>query len=168
MLTKGSTKMSILIALGMLANSACGMSPLLNHSLPNRSLGQETSAKFELKCRLAFPEQDLCADMDLSKAPKNSNEEGSVKIYFWNPNRNNEFQNPKVNWVFKPWMSSMGHGTGKVELTEEKPGVFVANKLSYVMGGEWDLFIVMQPSQRDPNKEPNQRNVEKITVVVGE
>lgn len=165
-----------MIALSMLANQACGMSPLLNHDVPNRLANQDAeTAKFEKKCLMAFPSQSLCGNLDLSNAPKNSSEEGSVMIYFWNPNRAGVMMNPTVNWKFTPWMSDMGHGTGKTEITQAKdqngkdmPGVYVVNKLSFVMGGEWDLFVVMEPTTRDPNKEPEQRNVQKISHLVNE
>jgi hypothetical protein len=171
---KGNFKMNALIALGMMVTSACGYSPILNHNTPNREQ-QDASAKVEKKCSFSFSKQGLCADLDLSKAPKNSGDEGSVKVYFWNPNQANAYVNPSVNWKFTPWMSSMGHGTSKTEIANAKdqngndiPGVFVISKLSFVMGGEWDLFIVMEPTQRDPNKESEKRNVDKVSYLVNE
>jgi hypothetical protein len=172
---KGSKIMNTLIALGMMANAACGLSPLLNHDVPNRATGQEVEARTEMKCKYAFAKQGLCADVDLSKAPKTAAQQGSVKIYFWNPNRAGAMVNPSVNWKFTPWMSGMGHGTGKTDVANAKdengkdlPGVFIVSKLEFVMGGDWDLFIVMEPTTRDPNKEPEQRNVEKISYFVNE
>ncbi len=167
--------MNTLIALGMMANAACGVSPLLNHDVPNRASGQEVEARTDMKCKYAFAKQGLCADIDLGKAPKSAGQQGSVKIYFWNPNRAGAMVNPSVNWKFTPWMSSMGHGTGKTEITNAKdengkdlPGVFIVSKLEFVMGGDWDLFIVMEPTTRDPNKEPVQANVEKVSYFVNE
>jgi hypothetical protein len=173
---KGSNRMISMIALSMLANQACGLSPLLNHDVPNRAAADSSAVgKFEKKCNLTFPKQSLCADIDLTNVPKNTTAEGSVKIYFWNPNRAGVMMNPTVNWKFTPWMSSMGHGTAKTEITQAKdqngnemPGVFVVSKLSFVMGGEWDLFVVMEPTTRDPNKEPEQNNVQRAVVNVNE
>jgi len=173
---KGSTRMILMIALSMLANQACGMSPLLNHDVPNRNATESAEVgKFGKDCKLTFPRQSLCANIDLTNVPKNSSSEGSVKIYFWNPNRAGVMMNPTVNWKFTPWMSDMGHGTGKTEITQAKdqngndlPGVFVVNKLSFVMGGDWDLFVVMEPTTRDPNKESEQLNVQRVVVNVNE
>jgi hypothetical protein len=173
---KGSSRMFSMIALSLLANQACGVSPLLNHDVPNRTAPERAEVgKFEKKCNLSFPKQGLCADIDLTNVPKNSSSEGSVKIYFWNPNRADAMVNPTVNWKFTPWMSDMGHGTGKTEITQAKdqngndmPGVFVVSKLSFVMGGEWELFVVMEPTTRDPNKEPEQLNVQRVVFNVNE
>ena len=144
--------MNTLFALGMLITSACGYSPILNHASPDRSLQDvDTAGKTSLNCRFDFKTQNYCADFVWVKEPKNSDDEGAMKIYFWNPNRPTEFVSPNATVGVKLWMSSMGHGSGKVTVqpaldqnNKAIPGVYDATNVNFVMGGDWDIFLQLK------------------------
>ncbi len=145
--------MNTLFALGLMITSACGYSPILNHTSPVRATSDAASGeKTSLNCRYYFKLQNLCADFVWEKEPKNSDDEGAMKIYFWSPDRPSVFVNPGVAFVgVKLWMTTMGHGSGKVAVKQavdssgiKMPGVFDATQINFVMGGEWDIFIQLK------------------------
>lgn len=141
------------ITLGMLITNACGYSPLLNHTTPNRvsvETNSDTSQQ-SLNCRFFFKLQNYCADFEWVKEPMNSEDEGSMKIYFWRPEQPTVFVSPSAMVGVKLWMTSMGHGSRKVTVRpalnadgKRIPGVFDATEVTFVMAGDWDIYLQLK------------------------
>lgn len=136
-------------------NIACGMSPLLNHSNPNRpqSVTQAVNAPQERTCDWYFKSQDLCATYTWVKEPTRE-EEGSFKLIFFKAGAPAVNAEPIAASVFvKLWMPDMGHGSQKVVTVHSKdsrgndlPGEFDATEVSFVMSGKWEIFVQLKDS----------------------
>ncbi len=139
--------MTSLFALILTVTSACGYSPLLNHTSPHRSpesVAIENDA--ERTCRMEFQGGLFCADFSWVSEPANG-AEGSLNVYFW-PKANPGVLTTPENFQLgvKLWMPDMGHGSQKVKVDFARdskgdviPGVFDATEILFVMGGEWEI-----------------------------
>ncbi len=145
--------MNTILTMALMLTSACGYSPILNHTSPDRILQQADSTSPSLNCRYFFKLQNYCADFVWLSEPKNSDESGSMRIYFWKPENPAEFVSPSALVGVKLWMSSMGHGSGKVLVNssldssgKKIPGIYEATQVNFVMPGEWDILIQLKDS----------------------
>jgi len=145
-----------------LANTACGMSPLLHHAdsvdgvIPtqsgsaNDSVGERTSA-----CEWSFPTVGLCAHHVWMKEPDRENE-GSFRLVFFKPDQPTIAVEPSsvsntASVFVKLWMPEMGHGSQKVVTIPAKdaqganlPGEYDATEVYFVMGGTWEIHIQLK------------------------
>lgn len=146
--------MTSLIALGLMLNSACGYSPLFNHTSPVRNV--ETVAiesENSLACRMELKSQNLCADFIWVKEP-NRDEEGAMKLYFWKKDQPGIFSAPSASLLtVQLWMPDMGHGSQKTKVALAKdangailPGVYDVTEVFFVMGGNWDIRVQLKDS----------------------
>lgn len=138
-----------LVGFLVLANTACGMSPLANHTVPNRNVDTASvSNESTATCDLYFQTQDLCAKMIWSKEPTRS-DEGAFKLYFFARSEVGSqaptLSEPSAASVFvKLWMTTMGHGSQKVITSHTANGTYDANEVFFVMGGNWDIIVQLK------------------------
>jgi len=132
--------MNSIITLCLMANAACGNSPLFNHTYPIRS--QEKVAiesENALTCKFEFQSHTLCADYIWVKEPQGS-DEGEMKVYFWHKDQPGVFTSlSDLQLGVKLWMPDMGHGSQKVKVSSLETGVYDASEIMFVMGGEWEI-----------------------------
>ena len=132
--------MNSILAMCLVANAACGYSPLFNHTHPVRAPESVAiESENSLSCKLQFQSQNLCADFVWVKESQGY-DEGSMNIYFWHPEQPGVFTSPSDLQVgVKLWMPDMGHGSQKVKVSSSQAGVFDATEIVFVMGGEWEI-----------------------------
>jgi len=144
-----------------LANTACGMSPLLHHANPadgtdaitndstNDSIDHPASA-----CEWSFPTLGLCAHHVWTKEPDRENE-GSFRLVFFKPDQPAVAVDPSAlgaTTVFvKLWMPEMGHGSQKVVTIPAKDaqgaslaGEYDATEVYFVMAGNWEIYVQLK------------------------
>ncbi len=145
--------MTSILAL-LLTSSACGYSPLLNHTNPVRvSENAPMRTESELTCRLEFQSQTLCADFIWVKEPRGS-DEGAMKVYFWHKDQPGTYADlGTLQLGVKLWMPDMGHGSQKVKVDSAKdpngqslPGIYDAAEVMFVMSGEWEIHFQLKDS----------------------
>lgn len=135
-----------MITMCLMANAACGYSPLLNHTYPVRvSEDAGIQAEQNISCRMEFQNHTLCADYVWVKEPRGS-DEGAMKVYFWQKNQPGTYESPEFSVGVKLWMPDMGHGSQKVKVSPAKDssgqilnGVYDATEVMFVMGGDWEI-----------------------------
>jgi hypothetical protein len=145
--------MTTVIAMCLMANAACGYSPLLNHTQPVRAPVNEIArTEDSLDCRFEFNSGNICADFVWVKEPNGSGVEGSAKIYFWLKSNPGVFVSPLLLDVgVKLWMPDMGHGSQKVKVApalsangQKVTGIYDATEVMFVMGGDWDIHLELK------------------------
>lgn len=143
--------MTTVIAMCLMANAACGYSPLLNHTQPVRTQ-PEMRTESALDCRFEFSSGNICADFVWVKQPNGSGVEGSAKIYFWLKSNPGVYVSPLfLDVSVKLWMPDMGHGSQKVKVAQtlnangqKISGIYDATEVMFVMGGDWDIHLELK------------------------
>ena len=132
--------MTSFIAMCLMANAACGNSPLFNHTDPVRAPESVAiESENSLTCKMEFQSHQLCADFIWVKEPQGG-DEGEMKIYFWHKDQPGVFTSPSDLQVgVKLWMPDMGHGSQKVKVAQTSSGVYDATEIMFVMGGIWEI-----------------------------
>ena len=127
-------------AICLMANAACGFSPLLNHTYPVRHPESVAiQSEDSLTCKMEFQSGSLCADFIWVKEP-NGSDEGSMKVYFWEKNQPGTYADRgALQLGVKLWMPDMGHGSQKVKVEQVLKGVYDATEIMFVMGGVWEI-----------------------------
>jgi len=145
--------MTSILAMCLMANAACGYSPLLNHTHPVRTpVSAAVEGEATPACRFQFQNGALCADFVWIKEPSGGGDEGSAKIYFWVKALPGAYSSPLfMNVDVKLWMPDMGHGSQKVKVQQAKypngqsmSGVYDATEVMFVMGGEWEIQLQLK------------------------
>lgn len=140
------------VAICLMANAACGYSPLFNHTLPVRTPESVAIESEEsLSCRFELKTQDLCADFIWLKEP-NREDQGAMKLYFWKKNQVGTYSTPSASTItVQLWMPDMGHGSQKTKVLPVRdaagavvPGVFDVSEVFFVMGGNWEIRLQLK------------------------
>jgi hypothetical protein len=148
---------SLLLGGFLLTQTACGASPMLNHTSPNRAV--ETGAittgnDDDSGCDLYFKSQNLCATLGWVKEPTRD-EEGSFKLFFFNHDQGLAQRpigvDPDGTVFVKLWMPEMGHGSQKVVTSHSKndqgdevEGEYDSTEVYFVMSGKWEVIVQLK------------------------
>jgi len=116
---------------------SCGESPLLNHKmlgdLPSRALNPQTAQRFN--------RFDMDFEMAWSDGCPNSTDNCSFELTL------SKAMPAGSTLVAKPWMPSMGHGSGELPtVSEVGPQTWSVQEVYFIMPGIWQLFLTMKLS----------------------
>lgn len=121
----------------LLLVSACGNSPLLNHS--SESGIRARDAVLTDSEILKFMKTDYSFIVSWEQGPQLGESRFLMKSWNQNGSRNGPYQNlPKDLHVFL-WMPAMGHGSAPVKLQKINDGEYEVSDVQFIMGGKWEV-----------------------------
>ena len=132
--------MKILFLFFMLQLSACGDSPLFNHTMEGGKLANdffETQADgYELK------NSGYRFHLDWVSGP--SMGESKFILKSWHPDLgtiSGPYQDLPNQLHVYLWMSSMGHGSSPVKIKKLSTGEYEVSSVYFIMGGTWEVHV---------------------------
>lgn len=125
----------------LIALSACGVSPLLNHA--NAEDNKNNINVANENCPLDYPNAGLCAKIEWLVGPSGSGA-NSFTIKFWDKDTGapaGPYVDPEHDVTVQLWMPSMGHGSSPVTVSKESTGIYKATNVFFIMPGDWDIRV---------------------------
>ncbi|NDG84712.1 MAG: hypothetical protein EBX52_06695 [Proteobacteria bacterium] len=148
---------TVLIALlALLSDTACGKSPILNHTVAGQRGDSVVDSASDKACPLALAKSGFCASLTWN-SPLAARKKLSLTLKFWRKgeaNPNGPYSDPAKAPYVMLWMPSMGHGSSEVTLQKKTDthgvaltGQYEASDAYFIMGGPWDVHVQLKDGE---------------------
>jgi hypothetical protein len=111
---------------------------------------------FANSCPMFFKSEKLCLEQKWEVMPTKTTV-GKMKLTF------KDSQGRIISPVNDPfvllWMSSMGHGSTPVTITQVEDGVYSVTNVKFIMGGPWEIHYQLKDGKRIIEE-----HIQKITI----
>lgn len=92
-------------------------------------------------CEMFFKSENLCLEQKWIVAPTRTTV-GEMTLTF--KDSQGRITSPKMDPFVLLWMSSMGHGSRPVTITQVEDGVYSVTNVKFIMGGPWEIHYQLK------------------------
>lgn len=108
-------------------------------------------------CEMFFKTENLCLEQKWEVLPTKTTV-GKMTLTF--KDTAGRITSPKMDPFVLLWMSSMGHGSRPVTITQVEDGVYSVSNVKFIMGGPWEIHY-----QLKDGKSVVEEFIQKITIL---